>query len=351
MKSKQRTFTEMEYGRRKRKGKRAEFLEKMEGIIPWAELIAVIEPHYHAEQKTGRRPRSLEGMLRMYLLQIWFDLADEGTEDAIYDSYAMKEFVGIDFDEEGAPDATTLLHFRHLLEEKRLQKQLFERINQCLEEAGIMLRGGTIVDATYIEAPVSTKNSAHSRDGEMKQGKKGNVWHFGMKGHIGVDAYSGIVHSAYMPRVEATAANVSDIEMAHKLIREDDDFVNGDAGYAGIEKREEIMNDEHLSKVEYRVNARKGAKRKRDTEIYKAPLEHLEYIGQPDWEGEIEKQKSKVRSKVEHTFQIIKVRFGYRKAKYRGIEKNYLQLCMLVLSVNLLKWAWTRDAPVRGIRR
>jgi len=346
MKNNQTTFTEMEYGNRKRKGKRAAFLEKMNGIIPWAELIAVIEPHYHAGQKTGRRPQPLEGMLRMYLLQIWFNLADEGTEDAIYDSYAMKGFVGIDFDEEDVPDATTLLHFRHLLEEKQLQKQLFERINRCLEDAGILLRGGSIVDATYIEAPVSTKNSAHSRDGEMKQGKKGNVWHFGMKAHIGVDAYSGMVHS-----VEATAANVSDIEVTHKLIRDDDDFVNADAGYVGVEKREEIMNDEHLATVEYRVNARKGSKRKQDKEIYKAPLEHLEYIGEPDWDGEIEKQKSKVRSKVEHTFQIIKVRFGYRKTRYRGIEKNYQQLCMLFLSVNLLKWAWTKEAPIRGKRR
>jgi IS5 family transposase len=336
----------MEYGRRKRKGKRAAFLEKMDGIIPWKELIAVIEPQYHPQQQTGRRPRPLETMLRMYLLQIWFNLADEGTEDAIYDSYAMKRFVDIDFDEEDVPDATTLLNFRHLLEEKRLQKQLFERINRCLEAAGVMLRGGSIVDATFIEAPSSTKNSGKSRDGEMRQAKKGNTWHFGMKAHIGVDAYSGAVHS-----VEATAANVSDIEKAPCLIREDDEVVNIDAGYTGIEQREAIKGDEHLSKVEYRVNARKGWMRKRDTRIYEAPLEHLAYIGEPDWERELERQKSKVRSKVEHAFQIVKVRFGYRKTKYRGLEKNYLHLYMLFASVNLLKWAWTKEAPVRRIRR
>jgi len=346
MKSKQATFTDMEYGKRKRKGKRAEFLEKMDSIVPWGKIMAVIEPHYHTERKTGRRPCSLEAMLRMYLLQIWFSLSDEGTEDAIYDSYAMKQFVDIDFDKEDVPDATTLLHFRHLLEGKRLQERLFECINQCMEEAGIILRGGSIVDATFIEAPSSTKNSANSRDGEMKSAKKGNNWHFGMKAHIGVDAYSGAVHS-----VETTAANVSDIEMTHKLIREDDEVVNLDAGYIGIEKREEIKADEHLSKVEYRINTKKGELRKRDKTIYKAPLEHLGFIGQPDWEREIERQKSKVRSKVEHAFQIIKVRFGYRKVKYRGLEKNSMHLYMLFASANLLKWAWTKGAPIRCVLR
>jgi IS5 family transposase len=167
-----------------------------------------------------------------------------------------------------------------------------------------------------------------------------------MKAHIGVDAYSGAVHS-----VEATAANVSDIEVAHKLIRKDDKAVNLDAGYIGIEKREEIKSDEHLSKVEYRVNTKKGAKRERDKKIFAAPLEHLEYIGQPDWDAEAERQKSKVRSKVEHAFQIIKVRFEYRKTRYRGLEKNCMRLYMLFASVNLLKWAWTGDTPIRRVRR
>jgi IS5 family transposase len=177
----------------------------------------------------------------------------------------------------------------------------------------------------------------------MKQAKKGNNWHFGMKAHIGVDAYSGAVHS-----VEATAANVSGIEVAHRLIREDDDAATLDAGYVGIEKRKEIMEDAHLSKVEYRVNSRKGAKRERDKKIYKDVMEHLDYIGQPDWEGEVERQKSKVRSKVEHAFQIMKMRFGCRKTRYCGIEKNWMMLYMVFASVNLLKWAWSRETPVRS---
>ena len=170
------------------------------------------------------------------------------------------------------------------------------------------MHGGTIIDATIIEAPVSTKNSRKSRDPEMHQCKKGNEWHFGMKAHIGVDAGSGMVHS-----VSTTAGNVSDIEEAHKLIREDDEVVNADAGYIGIEKREEIKTDEHLSKVEYRINKKKGADRKREAMLYKEPMKHLDYIGQPKWEQEIEYMKSKVRCKVEHIFYIVKGIFGYRK--------------------------------------
>jgi IS5 family transposase len=317
----------------------------MERIIPWEAVMGVIAPHY-APAKLGRPRCPLTVMLKMYLLQVWFNLADEATEDAIYDSHAMKDFVGIDFDTDDVPDATTLLHFRHLLEEKRLQKAIFDKINESLEAAGVLMRGGSIVDATFVEAPSSTKNTAKSRDPEMKQAKKGNNWHFGMKAHIGVDAYSGVVHT-----VEATAANVSDIEIAHKLIRDDDEVANLDAGYVGIEKRKEIEEDAHLSKVEYRVNSRKGAKRERDEKIYKNALEHKEYIGQPDWDAEVERQKSKVRSKVEHAFQIMKVRFGYRKTRYRGIEKNWMMLYMVFASVNLLKWAWSLEEARRPKRR
>jgi IS5 family transposase len=345
MNNKQGTFSDAEYANRKRKGKRAEFLEKMERIIPWEAVIGVIEPHYESK-KLGRPRCPLMVMLRMYLLQIWFNLSDEGTEDAIYDSRAMKEFTGIDFAEEDVPDATTLLHFRHFLEGKRLQKAIFDKINERMEEEGVLLRGGSIVDATFVEAPSSTKNSAKSRDPEMKQAKKGNNRHFGMKAHIGVDAYSGAVHT-----VEATAANVSDIEVAHKLIREDDEVANLDAGYVGIEKRKEIVGDAHLSEVEYRVNSRKGPKRERDGKIYKNALEHLEYIGGGDWDAEAERQKSKVRSKVEHAFQIMKVRFGRRKTRYRGIEKNWMMLYMVFASVNLLKWAWSREEARRPKRR
>jgi IS5 family transposase len=230
-----------------------------------------------------------------------------------------------------------------MLEEHSVQKKIFETINGLLEKNGKMMRGGSVIDATILDAPTSTKNSAKSRDPEMHQTRKGNEWYFGMKAHIGADAGSGMVHSAYMPRVEVSSANVSDIEVAHKLIREDDDFVNGDAGYMGIDKREEIKNDEQLSKVDYRTNKRKGTDRKKEKEIYNEPMEHLDYIGQPDWDKHIEYLMSKVRSKVEHSFYMIKRLFGYRKVVYRGLAKNHARLYMLFCSANLLRWAWSRS--------
>jgi IS5 family transposase len=339
---KQQTFTDIEYGKRKRVSRREVFLDTMEQLVPWEKLEGKIRGYYF-QGKRGRPPKGIGTMLRMYLLQVWFNLADESLEEHIYDSYAMKKFMGIDFSEEGAPDATTLLKFRHLLDKHGLQKELFETVNEELEGKGKIMRGGTIVDATIIEAPVSTKNSAKSRDPEMHQCKKGNEWHFGMKAHIGVDAGSGMVHS-----VSTTAGNVSDIEEASKLIRKDDEFVNGDAGYMGIEKREEIKEDGHLSEVEYRINKKKGAERKTEAALYKEPMKHLDYIREPKWEKEIEYLKSKVRSKVEHIFYIVKRIFGYRKAVYRGLKKNTGRLYMLFAGANLLKWAWTMR-PVKRV--
>ena len=218
---KQESFSDMEYRCRKKKTKREEFLDTMEEIIPWDEWVSLIVPHYPAG-KRGRPPIEIEIMLRMYLLQCWFNLSDEGVEDAIYDSYAMRKFMGINFFEQNVPDATTLLKFRHLLEEKGIGKLFFDAINRCLERAGRMMRGGSIVDATLISAPSSTKNAEKKRDPEMHQTKKGNQWHFGMKCHTGVDAGSGFVHT-----VEATAANTHDITVAAKLLREDDEVVYG----------------------------------------------------------------------------------------------------------------------------
>jgi IS5 family transposase len=308
----------------------------MDKLVPWAELVKIIEPYYPASGKRGRQPRGIETMLRMYFLQVWFNLADEALEETIYDSYAMKTFMKLDFGEEDTPDATTLLKFRHLLEGLDLQERIFKKVNELLEREGKIMHGGSIVDATIIEAPSSTKNSAKSRDPEMKQTKKGNEWHFGMKAHIGVDAGTGMVHS-----VEVSSANVADIAVAHKLVREDDDFANGDAGYVGIERREEVQKDEHLSKIDWRINKRKGADRKLRDRLMKKAIEHLEYIGQPDWDQRIEYLKSKIRSKVEHVFAIIKRMFGYRKAVYRGLQKNWCRLYMLCCSANLLKWSWS----------
>ena len=313
---KQQTFSDYEYSNRKRKTKREEFLEIMDEIIPWDEWISIIIPYYPSG-KRGRPPIGIEIKLRMYLLQVWFNLSDEGTEDAIYDSYAMRKFVGINFLEEDVPDATTLLKFRRLLEKHGLNKIFFEAINHVMVETGHMLKGGSVVDATIINAPSSTKNAQKQRDPEMHQTKKGNEWRFGMKCHIGVDAFSGLVHT-----IEVTPANVHDIAVASKLIREDDDVVYGDSGYLGLEKREEIVSDEHLSVIEYRIN-------RRPSSLQKVSENSI------DWDRVIEHLKSSVRCKVEHPFRIIKCLFGYRKVAYMGLAKNENRLYMLFASANL----------------
>jgi IS5 family transposase len=331
---KQQTFSDIEYSKRKRVSRRELFLKKMDALIPWKELEAVIEPYYY-KGKRGRPPRGIEMMLRMYLLQVWYNLSDEMTEEEIYDSHAMKEFTKIDFVEEDTPDATTLLGFRHLLEREGLQQKLFDKINEIMEKEGMLWRGGSIIDATIIEAPGSTKNSGHSRDPEMKQTQKGNEWHFGFKAHIGVDAGTGMVHS-----VAITSANKSDITEAYRLVRKDDRFANVDAGYSGIEKRNEIREDEQLSMIQWRINRPKGKAWAKEAVIYKEVMNHLEYVREPRWEERIEYQKSKVRSKVEHSFYIIKHLFGYRKARYRGLGKNGARIYMLFAMANILRWSW-----------
>jgi IS5 family transposase len=253
-------------------------------------------------------------MLRMYMLQAWFSLSDEGVEDAIYDSYAMRRFLGLDFAVEQVPDATTLLHFRHLLEKHHLGEKLFEAQNQIFEEEGWIMRGGSIVDATIIAAPSSTKNATGARDPEMHQTKKGNQWYFGMKAHIGVDAGTGYAHS-----VRATAANVHDLDEAVNLVRDDDEVVYVDAGYQGAEKRPEIASDEHLSQVEWRVAARKG---------------RLSSMAAHD--RATESRKASVRAKVEHPFLVIKRDFGFTKTRYRGLAKNRNHLHILFASANWL---------------
>lgn len=247
---KQETFTDIEYSFRKKKTKREEFLEIMDEIIPWDEWVGVIAPCY-PKGKRGRPPMGIEKMLRMYLLQIWFNLSDPATEDAIYDSYAMRKFTGIDFTTEAVPDETTLCKFRHLLEENGLNKLFFDAINRVMVETGHMMKGGTIVDATIINAPSSTKNAEKARDPEMHQTKKGKEWRFGMKCHIGVDAGSGLVHT-----ITVTAANEHDITQVANLLREDDEVVYGDSGYLGVQKRPEIANNAHFSKIDFRINRR-----------------------------------------------------------------------------------------------
>ena len=240
----QMTFSDMEYSGRKRVTQKEKFLRDMNEIIPWADWVNMVVPYY-PDGKCDRPTRGIEVMLRMLLLQDWFNLSDEGVEDAIYDSYAMRSFMGINFLTGQVPDATTLLKFRHLLEEHNLCKAFFDDINNRLEKAGLMMRGGSIVDATIIQSTSSTKNKTGERDPEMHQTKKGNQWYHGMKVHSGVNAYSGYVHT-----IEGTAANVSDVSMTAQLLRDDDDVAYGDSGYLGAEKRPEIQGNEHLRGID-----------------------------------------------------------------------------------------------------
>ena len=318
---KQYTLTDIEYSKRKKKTRREEFLDTMNRMIPWDHWIDLIKPYYPSG-KRGRPTRGIETMLRMYLMQNWFNLSDAGLEDAIYDSYAMRSFMNIDFYKEQVPDATTLLKFRHLLEEHHIGEQIFADVNSRLEECGLIMHGGSIVDATIVSAPSSTKNKEGKRNPEMHQTKKGNQWYHGMKIHAGVDAGSGYVHT-----ITATSANVNDIDEAAKLIRDDDEVIYGDSGYSGMEKRPEIESDEHLSQIEYRINVRPSS-----IKISK------NYNGR-NWDKEIENRKSSTRCKVEHPFLIVKRQFGYARVVYRGLAKNFHRFNVLFASANIVMCA------------
>ena len=300
-----------------RKVRMQTFLEKMDASVPWEEWLSLIRPFYYqnGDGKKGRPPVALETILRMYLLQVWYSLSDETVEEYIYIVAPMTWFMGINVASDRVPDATTLLHFRHLLEEHGLCEGMFNRLNELLEQKGIMMRGGTIVDATLIAAPSSTKNKDNERDPEMHQTKKGNQWYFGMKSHIGVDAGSGLVHT-----VVNTAANVSDVTRTGELMRDDDVVVYGDSGYTGAEKRPEIAGDEKKSRVTFRVSRRKGTVKAK-------------------WDKAIETRKSSVRCKVEHPFLLVKRYFGYCKLAYRGLKKNGSRLFALFASANILMCA------------
>jgi IS5 family transposase len=325
MRFEQPSFTEVEYGNRRRVSRREQFLDAMDATIPWSRWVELIEPFYY-NGKRGRKPKPLETMLRMYLLQAWFSLSDEGVEDAVYDSYAMRKFMALDFGVEQVPDATTLLGFRHLLEKHELGRKLFESQNEIFTEQGWIMRGGSIVDATIIAAPSSTKNATGTRDPEMHQTKKGNQWYFGMKAHIGVDAGTGYVHS-----VSATSANVHDLDETANLVRDDDEVVYTDAGYQGVDKRPEVTGDEHLSTVEFRVAARKAK---------------LAAMAGPDRVGQ--SRQAGVRAKVEHPFLIVKRDFGFTKTRYRGLAKNLNHLQVLFASANWLMRA--RAVTLMGVR-
>ena len=313
---KQMSFAQSEYAGKKKVTRRERFLGEMEHLVPWTRLCVVIEPHY-PKGRRGRPPIGIERMLRIYFLQQWYGLADEALEDALYDSQAMRTFAGIDLSVEAVPDATTLLKFRHLLEAHDLTRQMFEEVGALLSERKLLMREGTIVDATIIAAPSSTKNARQERDPQMHQTKKGNQWYFGMKAHIGVDAQSGLVHS-----LSGTAANVADIAQAHALLHGQEKEVYADAGYQGVEKREEmapIRED-----IEWHVAAKRGKVRA----MAEGLVKELSLL--------YEKAKAQVRARVEHPFHIIKNLFKHRKVRYRGLNKNTAQLHTLFALANLV---------------
>ena len=305
---KQLTFSATGFERYGKTTRRAAFLSEMERVVPWADMCGLIEPFYPKPGK-GRPPYGVERMLRIYFLQQWFNLSDPGVEEALYDSAAMRDFAGIDLGREAAADETTICRFRHLLEAHDLGRRLFEEAHRHLEANGLKVSTGTIVDATIIHAPSSTKNASKTRDPEMHQTRKGNQWYFGMKAHIGVDSKTKIIHSA-----AATAANVADCHLLPDLLHGEETRVWGDQAYRG--QRNVIV--EHAPRAQDFTNRRyrqKGVVNEN--------------------ERAKNRTKSKVRAKVEHAFFVIKQIFGFARVRYRGLDKNAHRLFVTCALANL----------------
>jgi IS5 family transposase len=302
--------------------RKAEFLAKMEMLMPWSELCALIEPHY-PKAGNGRPPIGLERMLRMYWVANWFNLADEACEDAMYDIAVFREFCGFDLGRERIPDATTLLKFRHLLEANDFGKEMFARVGALLQANGVKVSGGTIVDATLIAAPPSTKNEDKARDPEMHQVKKGNQWHFGMKVHVGADSKTGLIHSA-----SVTAANVHDSHEVPNLLHGGETRFYGDSAYRGKAQRERLK--ESAPKAKDFTNKR----------AYRnVPLS--------DADKETNRRKSSIRAKVEHPFLILKRLWGFAKVRYRGLAKNANRAFAMLAAINILKHGRPLTGEVR----
>ena len=309
---KQMTFADAEYAGKRKQTRKELFLIEMDRVVPWEGLIALIEPHY-PKGKGGRPAYPLMAILRVHLLQNWFGYSDPAMEEALYETTILRQFSGLRL--ERIPDETTILNFRRLLENNELAAGILAVINGYLGDRGLSLRQGTIVDATLINAPSSTKNKDGKRDPEMHQTKKGNQYYFGMKAHIGVDEASGLVHS-----VVGTPANVADVTQVDKLLHGDESVVCADAGYTGVEKRSEHEG----RKVIWQVAARRSKYKKlnKNGVIYKAYRK-------------IERAKAQTRAKVEHPFRVIKRQFGYTKVRFRGLAKNTAQLVTLFALSNL----------------
>jgi len=305
----QRTLATMNgFERYAKKTRREIFLEEMEQVVPWRELCALIEPHY-PKPGNGRPPVGVERMLRIYFLQQWFNLSDPAVEEALYDSVVMRQFVGIDLGQEPVPDETTVCKFRHVLEQHQLGEKILGTINLQLQVRGVRISTGTIVDATILHAPTSTKNREQQRDPEMHQGKKGKQWYFGMKAHVGVDSKTKIIHT-----VVATAANVADSRVLPDLLHGEETRVWGDQAYRG---QTEVIK-ECAPRAQDHTHRRYRYKNGIDEE-----------------ERAKNRTKSSVRSKVEHVFQVMKLKFGFVKLRYRGLKKNAHQLFVVCGLVNL----------------
>ena len=306
---KQATFASLAFEQKKKQTRRERFLTEMDAVVPWAALLAVIEPHYPTAGRRGRSPRPLETMLRIYFMQQWYALSGPAMEDALYEIESMRRFAGLELADDAMPDETTILKFRHLLEKHGLTAQMMNIINDTLAERGLLLKGGTMVDATIIHAPPSTKNEQKQRDPEMHQTKKGNQWFFGMKVHVGADVNSGLVHT-----VSVTPANASDISQLPHLLREDDRAVFGDKGYVN----NDLKRHARKAGVFWGVSL-KASKQRPLTEANKR-FNH---------------RMSSIRARVEHVFRVIKRQFGYTKVRYKGIAKNAAQVFSLIGLTNL----------------
>ena len=326
---KQLSLGESGFERKTKRTRKREFLDEMNLVVPWAELVSLIAPHAPTPgAKGGRPPFAVETMLRIHFLQQWFNLSDPAMEEALYDMALFREFVGLDAGEDNLPDESTILRFRHLLEAHNLSSQILATVNATLAAKGLLLKSGTVVDATLIAAPSSTKNSSGERDPEMHQTKKGNQWHFGMKAHIGVDADSGLVHT-----VVGTAANVNDVTQAHALVHGAETDVFADAGYQGVGKRDETQE----INVNWHVAMRPGKRKVLDKST---PMGAIL--------DQLERAKASIRAKVEHPFRVIKRQFGHVKVRYRGLAKNTAQLHTLFALSNLWMVRRTLLQEMRG---
>ena len=306
----QMSFGDAEYAGKRKRTRREVFLAEMDQVIPWSSLLKLIDSVYPKAGR-GRHPYPLQTMLRIHLMQHWFGLSDPGMEEALYENAPMRAFAGLSLNR-AIPDETTILNFRHRLEENDLAAAMFERVNQFLSRKGLMLKCGSIVDATIIAAPSSTKNASGERDPEMHQTRKGNQWHFGMKAHIGVDADSGLVHT-----VTTTAANEADIEQVAELLHGKEESVHADSGYTGADKRVK------RKRLKWEIAAKRGRIKAMKEGRAKRAIKRAE------------SRKASTRAKVEHPFRVMKCQFGFTKVRFKGLAKNTAQILTLFALSNL----------------